>query len=346
MAFDVTRKEKLAALQFLELPLTDLHIHMGASVAPHVMWSIANQQGLRLPVRNYWEFLDLITVSEDKVHSVDDYLQILHKWTEKIQSSPAAIERCTYEIISKEYRGANVTTIELRFNPMKRNLGGERDLDHIIHAAIRGMDQAVLEYSCKAGLIFCMAREFSYELNEIIVEKAIRYHDRGVVGIDMADPEADALEGDAVALERYATLLQRARDAGLKVTIHTGETERTGPEGMATAIRRLKPHRIGHGIQAARSPETMKILREEGVVLEVCPSSNLWCRTIDGIEGLRTTLRNFIEHDVPFTINTDGTYLLRTDLMNEFRLLHEHEILTPEQMNVCVRRAREASFLR
>ncbi|RME76738.1 MAG: adenosine deaminase [Planctomycetota bacterium] len=329
----------------MDLPLIDLHIHMGASVAPHVMWSIAHQQGLRLPVRDYWEFLDLITVSENKVHSVEDYLGILHKWTEKIQSSPAAIERCTYEIISKEYRGANVTSIELRFNPMKRNLGGERDLDHIIHAALRGMDQAVLEYGCRAGLIFCMAREFSYELNEIIVDKAIRYHERGVVGIDLAGPETDPIERDPVALERYASLLDRARAAGLGVTIHTGETEQTGPEGVAAAVRRLRPQRIGHGIQAARSPETMKILREEGVVLEICPSSNVWCRTIDGFEGVRETLQRFVEASVPFTINTDGTYLLRTDLMNEFRLLHEHGILRPEQMNECVRRARAASFL-
>ena len=84
MAFDVTKKEKLRTLAFVQGELTDLHIHVGASVAPHTMWSIAHQQGLRLPVRNYWEFLDLITVSTDKVWSVEDYLDILHRWTEKI----------------------------------------------------------------------------------------------------------------------------------------------------------------------------------------------------------------------------------------------------------------------
>ena len=78
--------------------------------------------------------------------SLEDYLLILHQWTEKIQSSPTAIERSVYEIICNEYRGSRVNQIELRFNPMKRNLGGERDLDHIIHAAIRGMDRACLEY--------------------------------------------------------------------------------------------------------------------------------------------------------------------------------------------------------
>ena len=99
-----------------------------------------------------------------------------------------------YEVIGKEYRSSRVSVIELRFNPMKRNLGGERDMDHIIHAALRGMDVAVLEYGVKACLIFCLAREFSYELNEIILEKAIKYQSRGVLGIDLAGPESNNLE--------------------------------------------------------------------------------------------------------------------------------------------------------
>src|SRR3954451_17369166 len=86
----------------------------------------------------------------------------MHQWTEKIQSAPSAIERSVYEIIGKEYRSSRVSMIELRFNPMKRNLGGERDLDYIIAAALRGMDRACLDYGIKAGLIFCLAREFDY----------------------------------------------------------------------------------------------------------------------------------------------------------------------------------------
>lgn len=345
MSFDVSKKEKLAHLDFIDGELTDLHIHVGASVAPHVMWAIAHQQGLRLPVRNYWEFLELITVSSDKVHSVDDYLQILHRWTEKIQSSPAAMERCVYEIIGKEYRGANVTRIELRFNPMKRNLGGERDLDHILHASLRGMEQACLEYGCDAGLIICLAREFSYELNEILVEKAIKYRTRGVVAVDIAGPEANPFEKDPTLIERYAALFARARAAGLRVTLHCGETAHTGPEGVIAAVRRLKPDRIGHGVQAHRSPEAMKLLREENVTLEICPSSNLWCKTLRDLDHLREVLTGFSAERVPFTINTDGTYLLKTNMLQELRLLHENRILDEAGINAAVRRAREASFL-
>jgi adenosine deaminase len=42
--------------------LCDLHIHVGASVAPHIMWAIAHSQGFKLPTKDYFEFVDLITV--------------------------------------------------------------------------------------------------------------------------------------------------------------------------------------------------------------------------------------------------------------------------------------------
>ena len=78
--------------------------------------------------------------------------------------------------IGGAYRSQRITTLELRFNPMKRNRGGERDLDHIIMAAVRGLDRASLEYpQVRAGLILMMDRTFNERQNAIIVEKAIRY---------------------------------------------------------------------------------------------------------------------------------------------------------------------------
>ncbi|MCU1277133.1 MAG: adenosine deaminase, partial [bacterium] len=209
--------------------LTDLHIHVGGAVAPHILWAIAHDSGFKLPVKSYWDFCELVYADPAKVSSLGDYLDIMHQWTERIQSSPAAIERSIYEVIGKEYRSSRVSAIELRFNPMKRNVGGERDLDYIIAAALRGMDRACLDYGVKAGLIFCLAREFEYEPNEILVRKAEKYRGHGVIGIDLAGPEQHTLElgGD---VDRYRDLFARARAAGLGTTVHTGETTHTGPE--------------------------------------------------------------------------------------------------------------------
>ena len=325
--------------------LIDLHIHVGAAVAPHILWSIAHQQGFKLPVKDYWEFVDLVSANTQKVRSLQDYLHILHTVTEKIQSSPAAIERSVYEIIGKEYRGSRVSLIELRFNPMKRNLGGERDLDHIIHAAIRGMDRAMLEYGCRAGLIFCLAREFDARLNEIILEKAIKYRRRGVVGIDLAGSEEHALELRPKEAEKYAGLYQRAREAGLKTTAHTGETPGTGAEGVRAVLELLRPHRIGHGVQAAYDEQAMRMLREMDVTLEICPSSNLSTRAVSGWDELRHVVRTFIDRRVKITINTDGPYLLDTDMKRELELVVQNKVLDEREIDQCLSWARAASFL-
>jgi adenosine deaminase len=325
--------------------LIDLHIHVGGAVAPHILWSIAHQQGFKLPVKNYFEFVELITARGDKVKSLEEYLKIMHTWTEKIQSSPAAIERSIYEVIGKEYRGSRVTQIELRFNPMKRNLNSELDLDHIIHAALRGMDRAVLEYGVRAGLIFCLAREFDHSLNAIILDKAIKYKSRGVIGIDLAGTEKNALELRPEVAAKYVDLYQRARDAGLKTTVHTGETAGTGAEGVIAVVEKLRPHRIGHGIRAAYDEAAMKLLKERDVVLELCPTSNLQTKAVENIQEFKHIVKTFWDRGVKVTINTDGPYLLDTDMRTEVELVEKHGVLTPAQVDQTLAWARQYSFI-
>ena len=325
--------------------LIDLHIHVGGAVAPHVLWSLAHSQGFKLPTKNYFEFVELITARPGTVANLDDYLHIMHTWTEKIQSSPMAIERSVYEVIGKEYRGSRVTQIELRFNPMKRNLDSTLDLDHIIHAALRGMDRATLEYGVRAGLIFCLAREFDHRLNAIILEKAIRYRHRGVVGIDLAGTETRALELDADQVGAYQDLFQRAREAGLKTTVHTGETRGTGAEGVMAVVERLRPHRIGHGIRAAYDEAAMRLLREQDVVLELCPTSNLQTHAVSGTDELKHIVQTFLDRGVKVTLNTDGPYLLETDMQSEVAMVEREGIMTPDQVDRALALAREYSFI-
>ena len=327
----------------LGIELTDLHIHLGGAVAPHTLWSLAHQQGFKLPVANYWEFVEFITIDPGKIHSLDDYLNYFH-WTEKIQSSPQAVERSVYEIISKEFRSSNVTQLELRFNPMKRNRGGEQDLDHIIHAALRGLDRVVLDYQTRAGLIFCLAREFPYELNKIIVDKAILYRHRGVVGVDLAGSESRV--GDFKNhSDKYAELFQTARENGLGITVHVGETPDSPASDILQVMEIAKPHRIGHGIQAAFSEEALHKLHEQNICLEICPTSNLQTHAVSGLEQLAIVLRNLLDAKVPFTINTDNPYLSRTNLRFEIELLLTNNILSKDELLRCFENARKFSFI-
>ena len=237
--------------------LAELHTHLGGSVASDILWSLAHEQGIALPVKDYWEFDALVTVSDPRGVENLDALDAIYHWTELIQSSPLAVERSVHGAIGGAYRSQGITTLELRFNPMKRNRGGERDLDHIILAAIRGLDRAGLEYpQVRAGLILMMDRTFDARQNAIIVEKAIalgrprrrRRRHRG--------PRPGGGRYDYTSVR---PMVETARAAGLGVTIHVGEEGATGAEEIGEVVESLRPDRIGHGILAAGDPELMRL---------------------------------------------------------------------------------------
>src|SRR4029077_3745987 len=193
--------------------LAELHTHLGGAVASDILWSLAHEQGIALPVKDYWEFDRLVTVSDPRGVANLDALDKIYHWTELIQSSPTAVERSVHAAIGGAYRSQGITTLELRFNPMKRNRGGERDLDHIILAAIRGVDRASIEYpQVRAGLILMIDRTVEPRLNEIIVEKAISWAGRGVVGVDIAGPRPGGARYEYAVIRDHVEI---AREAGL-----------------------------------------------------------------------------------------------------------------------------------
>ena len=179
--------QHLSAVNFLHgRPRRAAHAPRRLRCLRHALEPCA-RAGHRLPVKDYWEFDRLVTVSDPRGVADLDALNAIYHWTgtDPVQPGSRWSGRCTQRSAAPTARG--ITTLELRFNPMKRNRGGDRDLDHIILAAIRGLDRASIEYpAVHAGLILMMDRTFSAEQNTVIVEKAVRWAPRGIVGVDIA----------------------------------------------------------------------------------------------------------------------------------------------------------------
>src|SRR5256714_2672216 len=325
--------------------LAELHTHRGGSVASDILWSLAHEQGIAVPVKDFWEFERLVTVSDPRGVANLDALDAIYHWTELIQSSPIAVERSVHAAIGGAYRSQGITTLELRFNPMKRNRGGERDLDHIMLAAIRGLDRASLEYpQVRAGLILMMDRTFTPRQNAVIVDKAIGWASRGIVGVDIAGPRPN---GERFDYRQVQPMVEEARAAGLGVTIHVGEEGGDiGREEIGEVVEVLRPDRIGHGILAAGDDELMSALREAEIVLEICPTSNLLTKALADEEAVGDTVRSFVGARAPFTIATDRPEMMHTDLRDELELLLRIGALDEHELDEANRRGHEASFVR
>ena len=317
--------------------LCDLHMHLGSAATAHTLWEIAHDQGIALKEKDYWRFVDSIEMVQQS--SYEAYLKRFD-YTEKIQSSPSAVERCVYEAFSLSYRKANVNLLELRFNPINRNSEGFYDLDKLIFSAIVGMKKATLIYPVQGGLILCMDRRLSPELNLIIAEKASRFSKDGVVGIDVAGPLNKNFSWDDIKEP-----VRIARRNKLGVTIHTGEV--TPPDEVWEVIEKLHPDRIGHGVKSVHDKKLLDELAKRNICLELCPTSNLRTKEcIKDWDEMRAVIFALRDHGVRFTINSDNPVFLQTNVLRETQHLIENNILTKEEVKDATARAHQESFIR
>ena len=141
----------------------------------------------------------------------------------------------------------------------------------------------------------------------------------------------------------YSRLFRRARQFGLGLTVHTGEA---GPvEEVARVVELLEPDRIGHGVKAAYDPRAMAMIRDRGIVLEICPTSNLNTRVVSGWEEFRWIFDTLRRNEVRFTINTDGPEMLKTYVRDEMAQLGRLGILSVADQEVAAATSLAASFV-
>ena len=331
----------------LDEPLAELHAHLGGSVDAATMWELAHDQGIKLPFRDYWHFAGATNVGGG-TDGLDGLDRIYHL-TELIQSSPEGVFRAVHGMISGGYRSQRITTHEVRFNPAKRNRGGERDLDAIVMAAVHGIDRATLEYPVRAGLILMMDRGFPAELNAAVVERAIRFRDRGVIAIDIGGPRPGG-SGPPYPYRDLARLVERARDAGLGITLHAGEEGINAPDPAPYIdemhqVLGLGVDRVGHGIITAMDPRLQEAALRSGVVLEICPTSNVRTGVVRDEEQMAEIVFGLESAGIPIVVATDGPEMIGTRLRTEYAMLVRRGALSRDAARRANQRGHEVTFI-
>lgn len=316
--------------------MIDLHTHLGGAVPSAVLWEVLCDAGLQTEFKTFNDLQDYLTVEPGSIQSLDDFLGRYFHTTELIQSSPQAAAISAYQAIVKAYRRASITGMELRYNPLKRLKGSLHTLDAVIVGTIQGLQRACLHYAdVRTGILFSMGKELSIEENASIVHAAGRFVGWGrmggafgVVGIDMAGPESLGRDLDKGWLKQIGSLTEGARQKGLGLTWHVGETDFSGAEGMIAVIETIRPDRIGHGIALRKAQGKQKeklcgLLRDHQICLELCPSVNKVTRSISALQEIADLIRLLDKENIPFCLNTDNPYLIHTNLQNEYRLIED-----------------------
>lgn len=208
-----------------------------------------------------------------------------------------------------------------------------------LEAVFEAVEEAAAEATARLGVrlawIFDAVRQFGPEHARRVLHEAARYREKGVVAFSIGGDEA---RGPA---ELFGEIYRQARDLGLHTTAHAGET--SGPESVRQAVELLGAERIGHGLSAARDPEVMALLRERGVPLEVCLSSNVATGVLARPED--HPLARLLEAGVPVTLNSDDPGMFATSLEREFELAAECFNLPDETLAKFCSAAAHAAFL-
>jgi len=203
-----------------------------------------------------------------------------------------------------------------------------------IASSLDGFEEGFERFGTRCTLILDHPRGFPIQYAEVLLEAALTFRDRGVVGLGLAGPEAQS--GAPVA-----AVFEAAQAEGLHSVPHAGEA--MGPESIREAIDLLGAERIGHGVRILEDDELVKEVAERRIPLEVCPTSNVALKFIDSIED--HPLPRLIDAGLVVTLNSDDPAMFETTVAREYQIAHEVFGFTADQLRELARNSFEASFL-
>ena len=281
-------------------PKIELHVHLEGSVRARTLLEIARRNNVPLPAdtaeglagfyqyRDFAHFLQVWRLTTGALRTEEDFRQVVVDY-----AAEAASHGAVY--------------IEGIFTPAEP-AGRGCDWDEVFTGYCDGARQAAEQHGVHVRLTPDISRGYPLEAAELTVRHAVAYRDRGVVGIGLGGPEA------GYPPEPFARVFAIAADGGLGSVPHAGEA--AGPLSVRGALDSLRADRVRHGIRAAEDPGLLRELAARGVVLDVCPVSNLRTGVVGSLAG--HPLPRLSAAGIACSVSTDDPAMFGTDLTADY----------------------------
>lgn len=309
------------------LPKAELHLHLEGTVTPETLVELSARHDAAplnlVQARQLFDYTDfngfLMAFKAVSAHlqTADDYELITWKMLERL-ARQGVVHAEVYVSVGVVYYWKRC-----EFEPL-----------------FLGMERARLRAEAELGItlywIFDAVRHFGAEEAARVFRKAaeMRREFPSIVGIGIGGDER------RTGAEPFRELYLEAREVGLRLTAHAGET--VGPEGIWGAIN-IGAERLGHALSAIYDPELMELLAERQVPLEICITSNLRTSCCARLED--HPVRRYFDAGLMVTLNSDDPALFGSDLEGEYRLAERDFEFTEEQLRELAANSIEASFL-
>ena len=288
---------------FTEMPKAELHLHLDGSLDPSLALELAKTRGVEAP--RDWAGMRAALVAPERCADQADLLRAFDLPIALLQDAEA-LERAADHLVRAK-AAENVVYMELRWGPHLHTAKGLTQ-SQVIVAVAKGANAAAAACDVEVRLIVTALRSHSVEENRALAAAAVAAQDLGVVGFDLAGREAafpDPLT--------FKSAFDVARDGGLAITLHAGEW------GGAAQVRRalaVNPARIAHGAVAVEDPALCDELIARGVVLDLCPSSNVQAAIVSGYGDFPILILH--RRGLRVTLNTDDLVVSDLTLSEEY----------------------------
>jgi adenosine deaminase len=313
------------------LPLIDLHRHLDGSLRLETILDLGRKHNLRLPAWDLEGLRPYVQVTNPQPGVMAFIAKF--KWMTGVLVDYGAVRRVAYEnMVDADLEG--IDYLELRFSPWFMAEPHGLDPSGVVEAAIEGVDQGSQETGLKVNLIGILSRTYGPDIAWKELQGILRHRDR-LAALDLAGDEAN-FPGDL-----FVDHLRRAREAGLRITVHAGES--AGPESIWQAIRDLGAERIGHAIHAVEDRDLLDYMAQQHIGIEANLTSNLQTSIVPDYAA--HPLRQFLQLGLLATINTDDPGISGIDLPYEYEVAAPAAGLTQEQIRTAQLNALEVAFL-
>lgn len=308
------------------LPKAELHCHIEGSAPPALVRRIAERNGIalapalfttddRFAWHDFHSFLAAYDAASNCLRSARDYRDL------------------TYEYLMS-CAGEGAIYGEFFSSPDHAAECGISYADHLA-GMVTAIDDARRDGGITARIIVTCLRHKGPESALAVVRSMLAEPHPYVTGFGMAGDELQFEPAD------FAAAFHLAADAGYGCTVHAGEF--AGPESVKAALACLPVTRLGHGVRASEDPRLMDEIARRGIVLEVCPGSNLAL-------GLYSSpalhpLARLIEAGCRVTLNSDDPPFFATSIGHEYSQAGNMLGLGLAQLLDCTRTAIGAAFV-
>lgn len=280
------------------MPKPELHVHLEGTMLPQTYARLARRNGIEP------------TVNPDALYHCSDFPSFLRSFLTVIDvlRTPQDFRELAAEYLERA-SGDGIRHVEFFVSPATQRKFVP-DLDFV--AAIRAIHDAAHTANRDKGLssliLIDMVRNLGEEEALLDIDLAQQCRDLGVAGVGLGGDESRFPARD------FQRAFARAKKNGLRRTVHAGEA--AGPQSIVDAVELLHAERIGHGVAARGQEDVQNLLRDRGVTIDACPTSNELTGAVK--KGETHPLKEWLAAGLSVTLGSDDPAFFGASVSDEY----------------------------